>query len=265
MLDGVHAVLQGHPDALGGLHMGGHGIAQAVGPVADGLHHLRRHLQLAGDALGLGVHDAAGDHQLDEVHALLPGPVHLPEGLWDALRRHGDGARHVAAGDGDALVGGQDPGTRPLSGGDLVPEAGIKVPQSAHGTDGGDAAHDLQPGKARHHTVGRRPGKAGAHQAADQLLVVPPLLLGLSVARQVDVEIDEARHQVLPSQVHGLKALRNGLLRGDAHDGLPVRQDGQAVPGQHVPGAVQQVGVAIGVFHGFPLLSPRMRRFSRWD
>ena len=72
VLNGIHAVLQRHPHALRRLHMGRHGVAHLMSLFTYRLDHLRRHLQLARHALLLGVQHTAGDHQLHQIHALLP-------------------------------------------------------------------------------------------------------------------------------------------------------------------------------------------------
>jgi len=65
------------------------------------------------------------------------------------MRRDGHGAGHVAAGDGDALVGREDARADVLPGLYPVAYLAVVLHDAADGADGGDAAHDLQPGKAR--------------------------------------------------------------------------------------------------------------------
>lgn len=46
----------------------------------------------------------------------------------------------MAAGHRDSLIGGEDAGPNFGSGFDFIAKAGIKISQTAHGTDRGDAA-----------------------------------------------------------------------------------------------------------------------------
>ena len=133
--------------------MGGNGVAQLVGCIADGFDHLRRHLHLAGGALFGGVQHAAGDHQFDKVYLLFTGLFQLCQSLGVVVCRHRHRACHVPAGHRDALVCGQNPGCQHLSGGAVVPAAGVKVRNAAHGAHGGHAAQQFQLGIAAYQPV----------------------------------------------------------------------------------------------------------------
>ena len=71
MLDTVHTIGKRNFYPLRGFHMCSNFISLLVCLLTDSLHHLRRHLQLTGNAFRLRVQHAAGDHQFDEIHILL--------------------------------------------------------------------------------------------------------------------------------------------------------------------------------------------------
>ena len=232
--------------------MGRHGVAHLMSPLAHRLHHLRRHLQLARHALLLGVQHTAGDHQLHQIHALLPSLLQLGQCLVDGVGRHRHRPGHVAAGNGDALIGRQDAGSHPPSGPNIVPQPGIEVRQTAHRADGGDAGEQLLLGKARHHAVGHLPGQSRGEDGLYQLLVVPLLFLRLAAARQMDVHIDEPRHQIAALQVHHLIARQIRPLRYDVRNAVAVGPQHQSLTGLHLPCAVQQLATTKCVFHRSP-------------
>ena len=232
--------------------MGRHGVAHLMRPLAHRLHHLRRHLQLARHALLFGVQHTAGDHQLHQIHALLPSLLQLGQCLVDGVGRHRHRPGHVAAGNGDALIGRQNAGSHPPSGPNIVPQPGVEVRQTAHRADGGDAGEQLLLGKARHHAVGHLPGQSRGEDGLYQLLVVPLLFLRLAAARQMDVHIDEPRHQIAALQVHHLIARQIRPLRYDVRNAVAVGPQHQSLTGLHLPCAVQQLATTKCVFHRSP-------------
>ena len=255
MLDGVHAVFQRHLHALGRFGVGSHGIAQPVGFITDSPDHLRLHLQLAGGALLGGIHHAARDHQLDQVHPLFTGPAELGQRFGIVVGRHCHRACHVSAGHRDALVGGKDAGSQDLPLCRVVPAAGIEICQTAHGADGGHAAQQFQLGVTAHQPVSHRPGQAIAQDPAHQCGVIPGLCAGFAVACQMDMQVDEARHQVTALKVHLLIPLTGGGILHDGGDLLPVHQHHLVGHRLHLFGAVQQDAVEIGSFHPYSSLS----------
>ena len=156
VLDGVDTVLQRDAHALRGLGMRRHGVAERVRALAHGAHHLSRHFHLAGHAALGRVHDAAGDHELDEVCALCVHGVDLRERLVDRLGGNGDRARHVPAGDGDGLVCREHARPDAASGADLVAQARVERVQPADGADRRHAAEQLVARETAHHAVGHR-------------------------------------------------------------------------------------------------------------
>ena len=226
--------------------MGRHGKAELVGAVAHRANHGRVHLELTGRALLFGVEHAAGDHELDEVDALRARDIDLLQGFVDAVRRDGHRARHVTAGHRDSLVGSEYTRSVELAGGAGIAHARVEVAKSADGADGGDAAVQLQAGVLRHQTVRDGARKAVGHDLLDQGFVVALLLLGLSVASEVHVHVDEAREQVCALEVD---ELAGGEVRfghgGDLHDALPLDDDRVVLERLHVLGSVEHVCVHV--------------------
>ena len=65
----------------------------------------------------------------------------------------------MAAGHRESLIGGEDAGPNFGSGFDFIAKAGIKISQTAHGTDRGDAASEFVLGKASNHSVSNGSGE----------------------------------------------------------------------------------------------------------
>ena len=217
-----------------------------MGTVAHRAHHGGVHLELAGRALLLGVEHTSGDHELDKVGALGSGDVDLPQGLGDAVRRDGNRARHVAARHRDSLVGSEDARSVELAGGAGVAHARVEVAQAADGADGGDAAVQLQARVLRHQAIRDRTREAVGHDLLDQRLVVALLLLGLAIAREVHVHVDETRKQVGTLEVNELAAGEVRLARGgDLHDALPLNDDRIALERLHALGSVEHVCIDV--------------------
>ena len=249
VLNGIHAVFQRHLHAFGRFGVRRHGIAQLVGLVADGLDHFRRHFQLAGGAFFGGVQHAAGDHQLDKVHPLGAGLGELGQGLAVVVGRHGHRACHVAARHRDALVGGKDTGCQQLAGCGIIPAAGVKIGNAAHGADGGHAAQQFQLCIAAHQPVGHRPGQGIAQDLAHQRCIVAGLCTGFAVARQVHMQVDQAGHHIIAVQVDDLIPVQIGALVRQRGDGTVLAQQHLVGLGFHMLGAVQQNAVDVGSLH----------------
>ena len=235
--------------------MGGHPVSQPVRLIADGLDHGRRHLQLAGGPLGGGIQNAAGDHQLDQIHILGVGLLQLLQGHGVVLGGHGHRACHVPAGHRDALVGGEDAGGKDLAPGRIVPAAGVKVGNAAYRAQGRHAAQKLLPGVAADHPVGHRPGEAVAQDPAHQGRVVPGLGAGGTVPGQMDVQVDQARHQPAALQIDLFVSRTGGAVLHDVRDRLIIHQDHFVQGRLHLLGAVQQNAVVIGSPHRLFILS----------
>ena len=160
----------------------------------------------------------------------------------------GDGhrARHVAAGHRDALVCCEDARGVELSGGTGVAHARVEVAKAADGANGGDAAVQLQARVLRHQAVRDGARNAVGHDLLDQGFIVALLLLGLAVAREVHVHVDEAREQVGTLEVD---KLAGGEVRlghgGDLHD-APALDDNRVVLERlHALGSVEHVRVHV--------------------
>ena len=231
--------------------MGGNGVAQLVGCIADGSDHLRRHLHLAGGALFGGIQHAAGDHQLDEVYLLFTGFFQLRQRFGVVVRRHRHRACHVPARHRDALVCSQNAGCQHFPGGAVVPAAGVKVRNAAHGAHGGHAAQQLQLGIAAYHPIRYRTGQCVAHELALQRCIVPGLCAGLAVARQMDVQVDEPRAKIPAVQVDDLAAVKACTCIHDGGDLIVFGQQHLAPHRLHLLGAVQKNAVCVCALHVF--------------
>ena len=133
-----------------------------------------------------------------------------------------------------------------LFGGAGVAHARVEVTKAADGTDGGNAAVQLQARVLRHQAVRDGTRKAVGHDLLDQRLVVTLFLLGLAVAREVHVHVDEAREQVGALEVD---ELAGGEVRlghgGDLHDALPLDDDRVVLERLHALGSVEHVRVYV--------------------
>ena len=242
VLNGVHAVFQRHADALGALHMGRHLHAQSVGLIAGGLHQRRLHPQHPGLTHHLGVHDAAGDHQLDEVGLLRRDLLHAGRSLLRRAGLVGQGACHVASGHGYRHVGRHHAGAQDGPCRRLIADNGVKIRHAAHRADGGDAAEQLHLGVALAQADAHAAHQAVGGDELHQLFGVGGLLFGLAGGRQVDMQVDEPGQHVLPAQIHRLVP-RGRRSVGDGGDTAAVHADDLPLLGRHITGAVQQHAV----------------------
>ena len=242
VLDGVHAVLQRHPDTLRAFHVGSHLHAQPVGFIAGGLHQRRLHPQNARLAHHLGVHHAAGDHQLDEVGLFRRDPLHVGRCLLRRPCLIGQRAGHVAARYGYRHIGGHHPGAEDLACRRLLADDGVKVRHAAHGTDGGNAAEQLRSGVALAELDTHPAHKAVGGDELHQLFRVGGLFLRLTGGRQVYVQVDQSRQDVPSRQIHRLIPGRYRAV-GDGGDLAALHTDDLAGLGGHVPRSVQQNAV----------------------
>ena len=198
MLNGVHAVFQRGPNALGAFHMGGDLKPQLVGFVTGGPDNGRIHFQYPRLSLFYRVQHPTGDHEFDQVR-LGGGDV---VNAFLCLCRSGDGVGqrtgHVASRYGNGHIARQNPGSDFAPGVDFIPQLGIKVQNAAYSPDGGDAGEQLLLGKARHHGLAHFPGQGIGGNKLHGLYRVCLLLFGLAASGQVDVEIDQSRQYILP-------------------------------------------------------------------
>ena len=204
MLDGVHAILEGHAHALGALNVGGNDLALAMRLIASGLDQLRGHAKSTGLALGRGVHHASRNHELDDVSTRLDGAAHVGRGLLGGRRLSRKRPGEVAARHRNARVSCDDARASNLAGLHCVAYAPVDVEQTAHGAQRGDAALELGGGILLRHLIKEMLNQAILAQLVHKTLVVHGLCVGLgSLARacQVHVHVDEAGHDVAASQV----------------------------------------------------------------
>ena len=79
---------------------------------------------------------------------------------------------------------------------DLIPQPGVKILDAAHGTDGGNSAHQLCLGVGGTEVHSNFPHQAIAGDQFHQLFRVRLLLRRLAAARNMDMEVDQAGHEV---------------------------------------------------------------------
>ena len=255
VLNGIYTVFQRSLHARRRFGMSGNSVAQLVGCIADGFDHLRRHLHLAGRALFGGIQHAAGDHQLDKVYLLCAGLFQLRQRLGVVVCRYCYRACHVPARHRDALVGGQNAGCQHLSGGAVVPAAGVKVRNAAHGAHGGHTAQQLQLGITAHQPVCDGAGQPVAQDLTYQRCIVPGLCAGFAVARQMDVQVDEPRAQIPAVQVDDLVAVKAYTRICNGGDLIVFGQQHLALYRFHLLGTVQKNTVCVCALHVFHPLS----------
>ena len=217
--------------------------------IADRANHFGRHFHLARHALFLGVQNAAGNHQLDQVDLLFLCQPQVRQRLFDRVRRDRDRASHVPAGDRNALVGGKHARSDPLSCCNLIAQTGIEIPKTANRADGGHAAEQLVTRKAADHAVSQRARQCRTHDGAHQLFVVALLLLRLAVSGKVNMHVNQTRQQVFAAQVHRLVAARACRSRHDVRDGFAVHKHAEPLAGLHCFGPVQKAGTGQCVSH----------------
>ena len=234
--------------------MGGHGQTQGVGLVTGGLHQGRRHFQLPGLPLALGVQDAAGNHQLNKIGLVLSNFPDQGRRLLRGGGLVGQGPGHVAPGHGHGHVPRQNPGAHGPAGENLIPQAGVYRLDAAHGAEGGDAGEQLRFSVACADPERNRAKEGVAGHEANGLFGVLLLDGGLAGGGQVDMEVDKPWHHIAAGKID-LLISRSLVAGGDEGlDTVAVYQDGQARPGLHSFRSVQQDTVNQGVFHSAQLL-----------
>ena len=223
VIDRADAGADGRLDALGAVHVRGDVFAPARGLFGGDVHLLLGVLLRAGRRAFRK--DGAGSQNLDEVGALLQIRAH---GLTDFVGAVGqvlhDWHIHVdrklpriagAAGGRDVVARRQQPRARDDIGIDGLSEVDVGVrPGWAHVAAGREAGHQ------RHERVvravkGRLPGSG-----PQQLLF--PVNAG---ARQMGVQIDEARQQRGAAQLDDAGARRNRETAPDRFDSIAANQD----------------------------------------
>ena len=252
VLDRIHAVFERHAHALGTFDMRRNGQAEPVRLAARRADVLRRHFQLARLALFLCIQHAAGDHELDEIGFSLRDLSHVLRGLRGARRLVSERARHMPAGDGNGHVRGENAGPVALTRGDAAAQTRIDVRDAADGADRRNAAQKLRFGVALAHGECNAPRERhGRHEFYE--LAGIALLFGAAARGQMNVQVDEARHEISAFQIDDLKAGEIRPLRDDIEDLLAVRAQHHAALRLHIRAAVEQHAVRVSVFHRFHL------------
>ena len=204
VLDGVHAILEGHAHALGALNVGGNDLAQAMRLIASGLDQLRGHAKSTWLTFGRGVHHASRNHELDDVGTRFDGAAHVGRGLLGGRRLSRKRPGEVAARHRNARISCDDARPSNLASLYRVAHAPVDVKQATHGAQRGDAALELGGGILLRHLIKEVLDQAILAQLVHKALVVHGLGIGLgslAFACQVHMHVDQARHDVTARQV----------------------------------------------------------------
>ena len=102
----------------------------------------------------------------------------------------------MSAGHRDSFIGCQNSGSGLFTSGNVVPQSGVKISQSTHSTDRSHTAVQFVFCKTADHIVGDSLCQAIAHDLFDQCFIVTLFLLGLSVACQMDMHVDQPRQNI---------------------------------------------------------------------
>lgn len=179
--DVVDARLDGPPDALGAVRVGGGVLAEAVGVLDEGAEFVGGELRVPGG--GAGGHEAAGRHHLDDVDARL---VVIPDRLADLGDRVdlAAGGPGVSSRGGELRSGGDDARTGDQPGADGVAQRDVGEVARAQRLHGGDAHRGELASDGD-----RRQGHPGLVVA----VVGGRLRQHLGVRAEVGVRFDQAR------------------------------------------------------------------------
>ena len=169
--------------------------------IANFPDHLGIHLHLTRRAFFLGIHNAAGDHQFDPIGTLTLQLIDMSFGFLDRIGNDRHRTGHVATRYGNAFIGSDDARTGILALQDLITDPCVHVPQTADRTDRRHAAEQLQSGVILDHAVGDdRTDRIGEDQSY-QFRIVALLLLRFAIPCQMDMHIDQTRHDIRTIQI----------------------------------------------------------------
>ena len=121
----------------------------------------------------------------------------------------------MSAGNGDAFVGRKDARTVQFSFKDFITHSCIVISETADRTHRSDAAHQCGSGKIRNHFIGDTGGDGVAEKKLYQLCIVPLFLRRLAGAGQMDMHVDQSRHQILSFQIELLVSVNMRFLIND--------------------------------------------------
>ena len=135
VLDRIHAVFQRRAHSFGTFRMRGDPIPRRVRFLAACPDIFGRHFQYAGLPFHFCVQNAARHHQFNPIRPICADRAHKRATFRLAVRGVRHRTRHMAVGNGNRHVGNQHPRPDNFSRRDTVADNGIKIAQSAHGTD----------------------------------------------------------------------------------------------------------------------------------
>ena len=209
--------------------MGSHFQTQFMRRVAGCFDVFRRHFEFARLPLNFGVQHASGDHQFDPVRLVLRDFTDISRCFLRAVRHISQRVRHVTTLDRDRHIAAQDPRTDQLACLDLITDFGVKVQHPADGSDRRDPAQKLCLGTGGAHVQRQLAKQRVARQKLNQLHRILLLLLRFSGRRQMQMQIDQSRHDIVSGQIRNLvfcKILILDLrLFDDSFNVLSVRQN----------------------------------------
>lgn len=228
--------------------MSGHLHSQRMGLIAGRLDQCRLHPQHARLPHHFGVHNAASDHQLDQVGLFRRDLLHEGRGLLRRAGLIGQRPGHVPAGYRHRHIGRHHPGRQDLAPPGRIANDRVEVRHAAHGTDSGHAGQQLRPGVTLAHLHADAAHQAVGGDELHQLLRVGGLFPGLAGGGQMHMQIDQPRQQVFAAQVHARIALRHIGRVADGSNAVPIHTDSQPRPRHHVPRTVQHHAVHQRIF-----------------
>ena len=194
---------------------------QGMGFFTSRLHDFRRHFQFSRLPFDLRVQHTAGDHQLNQIRLVLGDLTNKRPCLFRGGRLIRQRSCHVATWYRNRHISRQNPRSVDSSRQHRVADFRINVLNAADRADRRYAAHQLclcVPFAHLQHDFAQE--IVACHQL-DQFLRITLFLLRLAVGRQMNVQIDQPRHDVLPFQIDDLRAFISRLLRLDRNNFFP--------------------------------------------